>query len=112
MDSIKAFAMGQATRNKELMVFDWEKAAQLILKSGAQEAKAGLSGDWERTGGAIFENGEMVEEDETYVYLRSTWATPELELDGEVIDCFKMASEVEYEPDAYWPEVAARLLRE
>ena len=29
MDTLKAFAMGDANRGKEQMVFDWDKAASL-----------------------------------------------------------------------------------
>ena len=28
-------------------------------------------------------------EDDAYVFLASTWATPQLEINGEVIDCYK-----------------------
>ena len=32
MNTLSAFAMGAANRGKELMVFDWDKAAKLIKK--------------------------------------------------------------------------------
>jgi hypothetical protein len=38
MNTISAFAMGTANRDKESMVFDWEKAARLIKERGASNA--------------------------------------------------------------------------
>ena len=109
MDTMSAFLKGEANRNKELMVFDWDKAARIIVKRSATEASAGLSGDWEWTGGRILENGKPAED--TYVYLASTWATPELEIDGEIIDCFKMESETDgWGSDTYWPDSAKAIL--
>ena len=40
------------------MVFDWNKAAQIIKERGATNASAGLSGDWEYTGGTHHEGRE------------------------------------------------------
>ena len=111
MDSFQAFAMGQANRDKELMVFDWERAARIIKERGAQEASAGLSCDWEWTGGAILANGKPVAKNDTYVYLASTWATPELSIDGEIIKCFRMQSETPgWDSGTYWPPEALALL--
>lgn len=45
MDTLRAFAFGYATRGNEQMVFDWDKAARLILDSGVDEASAGLRDD-------------------------------------------------------------------
>ena len=39
-----AFAMGEANRHKELKVFDWDRAAQLIKEKQPEIARAGLSG--------------------------------------------------------------------
>lgn len=93
------------------MVFDWHKAARLIRERNAKVASAGLSGDWEYTGGSIFEDGKPVPKDKTYTYLSSTCATPELDIDGETIPCFVV------EPDAngwnfatYWPDSALAIL--
>lgn len=111
MDSMSAFAMGQMSRDQPLMVFDWDKAAKIIREQGATHAGAGLSGDWEYTGGTILEGGKPVPRDETYTYLASTWATPELEIDGEYIDCFRMQSESPgWGSDTYWPESALAIL--
>ena len=111
MDTMQAFAMGQANRGKELMVFDWDKAAQLIKESGTKEAFAGLSGDWGATGGCIFEEGIPVDADEYYCYLASTWATPELEIDEGKVPCFKMQSETDgWHSGTMWPDSAVKIL--
>ena len=111
MENFKAFAMGQANRHKEPMVFDWDKAARLIKERNVQNASAGLHSDWEYTGGEILRDGEIVPSEETYTYLGSTWATPELEIDGEIIDCYKMQNEApDWHPGTYWPESARKIL--
>src|SRR5262245_17769996 len=104
MDTMSAWAMGEASRNKEAMVFDWHRAARRIRETGATTARAGLANDWEWTGGEILLGGKPVPPDETYVYLASTWATPELELDGVVEDCFCMqGSTPGWSANTYWP---------
>jgi len=109
MDIMSAFARGQANRNKELMVFDWDKAAQIIKDRGAQAAGAGLSGDWEYTGGEILTDGKP--NTGSYTYLASTWATPELEIEGETIDCFRMQSETPgWDNATKWPDSALAIL--
>jgi len=111
MDTMKAFSMAEASRGEELKVFDWEKAATLIVERGAKEASAGLQDDWEYTGGTILEDGRPVPAEETYVYLASTWATPEIEIDGEVLDCFRMQSAAPgWDEDTYWPAEALEIL--
>ncbi len=109
MDTMCAFAMGEANRGKEMMVFDWNKAAALIKERGAKNASAGLSGDWEWTGGKILKDGKIPED--SYTYLASTWATPEIEIDGEIIDCYKMESETDgWDSGTFWPESAKAIL--
>lgn len=111
MDSMAAFALGQANRGNEAKVFDWEKAARLIKERGATSASAGLSQDWEYTGGEILRDGKPVPHEDTYVYLASTWATPELEIDGEIIDCYRMESETPgWNSATYWPDKALAIL--
>ena len=111
MDTWSAFQMGEANRGKELKVFDWDKAARLIKEHNAKEASAGLEMDWEWTGGEIFRNGKPVLD--SYTYLSSTWATPELEIDGEVFDCYTMQSETDgWDYDTKWPESAIKILEE
>ena len=111
MDTLRAFAKCKANRGKELMVFDWHKAAKLIKERKAQNASAGLSGDWENNGGKIFTAGKPVTDE--YTYLASRWATPEIEIDGELIECYIMQNESpEGSWNAYtkWPESALKIL--
>ena len=116
MDTASAFARGEAARatGARGQVFDWDKAARLIRESGATSASAGLSGDWEWTGGSILTDGKPTPAADTYVYLASLWATPELMLgeDGDLIDCGKPTEDG---PDAwdagtYWPASALAIL--
>lgn len=114
MDTMSAYAMGQISKDRPLMVFDWDKAAQLIKDRKPSKAEAGLSGDWEYTGGEIYKGGKPVASDEAYVYLASTWAKPELELDGDIMDCYIMEDDVPTEwggtSDVYWPASALAIL--
>lgn len=115
MDTFSAFARGEANRNKEMMVFDWEQVARLIKERGAKNASAGLRGDWEWTGGPILRGGVPVPKDETYTYLSSTWAVPELELDNDSIKipCYKMEKELPgWGSDTYWPKEALDILND
>ena len=109
MDTLKAFAMGEANRGKEQMVFDWDKAAKRITEVHPESASAGLRGDWEWTGGEIYRDGEPVRSE--YTYLASTWATPELEMDGDVEPCYRMQSEVpNWDSGTKWPDSALKIL--
>lgn len=111
MTNINVFAMGQANRGKEQMVFDWLKAAQLIKEAKPVIAGAGLAGDWDYTGGTIFENNAPVNKDDSYTYLSSDWATPELEMDGLRQDCYQMQSALpDYGAKTFWPEDALEVL--
>ena len=87
MDTLHAFAMGEANRHRELKVFDWD-----------------------RTGGAIYANGEPVID--SYTFLASTWATPVIDLDGEIIPCYKMQQEVpDWSSDTKWPQSSLNILK-
>jgi len=111
MDTLSAFIRGQAARGQEHKVFDWDRAARLIRERGATNAAAGLNGDWEYTGGRILRDGKPISRDDTYTYLSSNWATPELEIDGEVVECYRMQSEVpDWDSGTYWPESALAIL--
>lgn len=110
MDTMSAMMWGEFSRGEPLMVFDWDKAARLIRASGAQEARAGLQNDWEYTGGTILRDGEPVLDPGTY--LASTWATPELEINGVVEDCYRMESEAPgWNSGTVWPESALNILK-
>lgn len=102
---------GLINSNKELMVFDWIKAARIIKKRKATNASAGLKNDWEWSGGEILKDGIPIPRDLTYTYLASTWAIPELDIDGEIIECYKMQSKTpNWNSDTYWPEEALKIL--
>ena len=101
--------MGETHRNAPLMVFDWNKAAQIIKERKPRIASAGLQSDWEWTGGVIFADGKIASEE--YTYLSSTWAIPQLDVDGEVINCFVMKSDFpEWGSDTKWPDSAVKIL--
>jgi ATP:corrinoid adenosyltransferase len=115
MDSMAAFGMAKsaAARGAKFMVFDWDKAAQLIKERKPKEASAGLRSDWEYTGGTIYTADEGPAKS-SYTYLASNWATPELDLDGEIIPCFVYEDE-ETNPNKWnehtlWPETALAIL--
>lgn len=110
MDSMSAFAMGLASRDKPKMIFDWDRAALRIKESGCKTASAGLRDDWGCTGGLIFDDGKPVSEDDTYVYLASTWAVPELEIGGEVEPCYFVDDGRGWDSGTYWPESALEIL--
>jgi len=109
MDTMNAFILGEAHKNCEAMVFDWDKAARMIKESGFKDASAGLQGDWEWTGGSIFVDGKP--DLKSYTYLSSTWATPEIEIDGETFDCYLMQSETEWGHHTKWPESALKIIQ-
>jgi hypothetical protein len=110
MDSMSAFLMGEANRGKTRMVFDWDRAAEILRLRGAQDASAGLAGDWGCTGGTILTDGKPVPRDDTYTYLASTWAEPQIDVDGEVIDCWRYEDAVPgWDENTYWPESAKQI---
>lgn len=114
MDTLGAFARGQMAQamGAGLKVFDWHKAARRIKESGAMSASAGLSGDWEWTGGDILRYGRPLLTGESYTYLASIWATPELEIEGGLTeDCWCWQSEhPDWGSDTRWPQSALDIL--
>jgi hypothetical protein len=102
--------MGEANRNNPSRVFDWNRAAELIRDHKPACASAGLAGDWEYTGGAIWRDGAPVSADDTYTFLASTWATPELDLDGDVQDCWRWQDGSDWNSGTYWPESALAIV--
>ena len=113
MDTLSAFMRGQASRGEEPMVFDWIKCANLIVAERPKVVSAGLAGDWEYTGGNIWREGKPVPLDETYVYLTSTWAQPEIDMDGYVQACYKKQGKTPgWDADTYWPPEAVKIMRD
>ena len=111
MNSLMAFAMGAANRGKERMVFDWDKTAALIREHKPDHAMAGLKDDFEYTGGTIYEAGKPVRNGRTY--LASTWATPQLVMDEETHDCYRMESDTPgWNEKTKWPASAIAILNE
>lgn len=110
MDTLKAIAKCQAAKDagNPLMVFDWDKAARRIKESGAKVAGAGLRDDWFWTGGTIYVNGDPVRD--SYTYLASLWAVPELELDGVKEPCYVVAPP-DWDEHTKWPQSALDILK-
>ena len=111
MDTFSAFMKAEAARaaGAKQRVFDWDKAAKLIREHQPKTAEAGLKGDWEYTGGYIYRDGKA--DMESYCYLSSTWATPQLVMDGGTpIDCWVWGHETEWKADTRWPESALAIL--
>ena len=112
MKTIDAFKRSLIAKNNELMVFDWDKAAKLIIENKPFTASAGLKDDWEFTGGFIWTDNKPVLKND-YVYLQSTWAIPELNLDDkQIINCFIMESKApkNWGRNPYWPKSALEII--
>lgn len=111
MNTMDAFVMGEANRDKEMMVFDWDKAARLIAEKKPHRAWAGLREDFCNTGGMIYEDGKLITD--KYTYLASSWAIPELDMDGETVACFRVASQTpRWHAHTKWPKSAVEIYRE
>lgn len=111
MRSDEAFARGLAHQDDPSMVFDWTRAAELIRDRKPQQASAGLADDWEWTGGPIYRDGHPVPRQDTYTFLSSTWATPELNMDGDVVECWRLADDTPgWDSSTYWPDEALVVL--
>jgi len=107
MNSLQAFAINEASQGNRARVFDWNKAAELIRDNKPKLARAGLESDWEWTGGDIWEDGKPSDD---YTFLASNWATPELEMDGEICECWKYCDECGWNSETKWPESALKIL--
>lgn len=102
-------------QGKPFRAFDWCKAAEIIKERFEQHpdlvAEAGLQGDWDYTGGIIFEGGKPT--NEHYTYLASNWAAPTLILswDGEEqeeIECSEI--EGKYNDGSKWDAQSIAIL--
>ena len=92
----------------KMRVFDWEKAARLIVERKPKVVRAGLRGDWVWTGGTIWAGAPDMD---SYTYLASDWARPEIEIDGEAMECWRDASDVGWVASTKWPDSALEILK-
>jgi hypothetical protein len=113
MDTTSAAALGKANRGSRERVFDWDTAARKIKEVKPGVASAGLQSDWEWTGGDIYRDGNPVPREDTYTYLCSNWAIPELSMDDEIEECWIWIDESpNWGSDTYWPASAISILHE
>ena len=48
-----------------------------------------------------------------YPFLASSWAVPELDMDGETVECYKMEAETpKWDAHTKWPKSAVEIYRE
>lgn len=113
LSTMACYMMAQANRGKEAKVFDWDAAAKIIKERKPVWAQAGLEGDFGNTGGTIYDDGEPIVTE--YTYLSSIWATPVLMLfDGErdeAIPCYKLKHETDWDAKTKWPTSALNILQ-
>ena len=103
-------------QSKPMMFFDWDKAASIINEKiklgGVLVAEAGLQGDWDYTGGIIFESNEPVTD--SYTYLSSNWAVPTLiiDIDGmaEELECFTTDENTRFDSGSKWDKESLKIL--
>ena len=105
---MQAFGRAQAAKGNEPMVFDWDRAAQILKDNSVQNAQAGLEEDWEYTGGDILVDGKIPKK--SYTFLSSTWARPQLQYQGELINCYKMRKDTpNWSSEIFWPDSARKI---
>ncbi len=114
---IGGLTSGRSVNNNHFKIFDWDKAAKFINEKRILHpdlsAEAGLKDDWGSTGGVIFEKGQPVTEDRTY--LKSDWATPTLILswndeEQEEIPCYTQDESTRFGSDSKWDEESLTIL--
>ena len=113
MDTQEAMLRGRRARSagNKMKVFDWDTAAKIIKQRRAQIAFAGLSDDWEWTGGCILQDGKPVFDE--YTYLASIWATPQIRIGDQVIECWKWVEDTpEWGAGTRLPASALAILQE
>jgi hypothetical protein len=115
LSTAECFAMSEAYANKEPKVFDWITAAKIIALRKPKIAQAGLAGDWSNTAGTIYTADGIPRQDDSYTFLSSVWATPQLDLDGQRITCWLYKSDSPggaWDSETYWPDEAKTILAE
>lgn len=85
MDTLSAGIMGMMNRNREQMVFDWDKAATIVKEASKIfkddpyfYVEVALDGDEGNTVGTMYTDGKPNYSGRAY--LASTWAKPKLSL--------------------------------
>lgn len=115
----EGFTTTRGNNANPFKTFDWDKAAEIIRANLSEHpyliAEAGLQGDWDYTGGEIFKNGEII--NDNYTYLKSNWAIPTLILswDGDEqleIDCYTSDVETRFDSDSEWDEQSIKILKD
>lgn len=92
--------------NRGRRVFDWDKAARLIVQKSPEVVDAGLLENFTSTADTIYKDGKP--RLEHHAYLASTWATPVIYLDDLPVRCSRM----DYEGwSSEWPESALAILK-
>lgn len=120
MDTMEAFANGTCA-NGHVRVFDWDKAAGILVTERPERAVAGLAEDMGWTGGYIWWDGGPLAhardigcDDGLYgsqeTYLASTWATPVLVTGRGCVECWVYGSETEWDAHTRWPESALAIV--
>ena len=85
MDTLSAGIMGMMNRNREQMVFDWDRAAEIVREAHKRfkdvdpdfSVEVALNGDEGNTCGTMYEDGKPNIND-GHAYLASTWSRPKL----------------------------------
>jgi hypothetical protein len=97
----------------KMKTFDWDKAAQIIKEKLKIDnnliAEAGLEGDWNYTGGVIFEKGQPNIDD--YTFLSSNWAIPTLIINNEEeIPCYTEDENSRFNSRSKWDDISLNIL--
>lgn len=69
----------------KMKYMDWEKVKKIVEERPNSVIYAGLLEDWNNTSGLIYAKGNYYD---GYVYGKSIWATPVIDVDGEEIECW------------------------
>ena len=85
MSFMDGFLVHHELADDGIKYLNWAKAEKICLEHPEAHIKAGLLEDWDCTSGDIFRCGRWVKDD---VYTCSFWATPVLEVDGELVECW------------------------
>ena len=103
-------------KGAKIKAFDWDKAAKIIKQQFEKHsdliAEAGLQGDWQYTGGVIFENGKPTNDNHTY--LASNWAAPTLIISWNGEEQLEIECSIElnerFDAETKWDEKSLEIL--